>query len=321
MACSSTIARVWVLMLLFGCLPWVEPAATTSVVHNPPGPTVLQRRLPPTAVRLDETLTFQVLDLDPDLPNALVYVHGDAGTFDYFAPQVAHFRGRYRQVLYEREDCGQTRCLGCRIGYAASAHNLRRLLHQLGIGAHVVLGHSRGQELGAVYFSLRPEGLRGFIASGTAVLVEPSTSAKREAEELLRCHRAGALDLNRQCLDDLEPKVVALHQGLGCSVEEAREMVRYACSSWRPNAGILGGLDVSIGEQLASIEVPMLQLDGAAYRREIDRREAMTRHYRHGRLVLFPGAGHVPHLEQPVAFNRAVEEFLDEIGFAPAARW
>jgi pimeloyl-ACP methyl ester carboxylesterase len=59
----------------------------------------------------------------------------------------------------------------------------------------------------------------------------------------------------------------------------------------------------------------MLQIDGAAYRTDRDRRETMQRFFRHGRLVLLEGVGHVPHLEASDEFNRQVERFLAEIGF------
>jgi pimeloyl-ACP methyl ester carboxylesterase len=64
-------------------------------------------------------------------------------------------------------------------------------------------------------------------------------------------------------------------------------------------------------DDLSKIQVPTLIIQG-----ELDPffpppvAETMQRGIAGSELVIVPGAGHVPHLEEPALFNRAVEDFL-----------
>lgn len=258
---------------------------------------------------------LNVVDIGGEHPRTLVLVHGDAGSFDYWRPQIEYFKDRYRIVAYERAECGRSVGPAASLTYSASANHLTRLLHEVGVHSYVVIGHSKGQEIAAFHFATAAPGLVGLVAEGTAVSVSPDPAARSSAERAITRHSLGDEDLRLSCYAELNQRVRMFAAPMRVSPEGARDLLKYACGRWRPSAGIMGGPDVEIEEQLASVNLPMLQIDGDAYRQDRDRRQTMQRFFRNARLVTLVGVGHVPHLEAPDDFNHRVEQFLAEIGF------
>ena len=67
---------------------------------------------------------------------------------------------------------------------------------------------------------------------------------------------------------------------------------------------------------LGDIDVPVLVIHGADDQLiPVSEAEAMAAAVPDGRLVIIPDAGHLPNLEQPDAFNDAVIDFLEALGF------
>lgn len=65
---------------------------------------------------------------------------------------------------------------------------------------------------------------------------------------------------------------------------------------------------------LARIRVPALVVEGAHTIVPLEGARAWAAALPEGRLVLVPGAGHMPFAENPEAFFRSVREYLDEGG-------
>lgn len=266
-----------------------------------------------TLIALPGGARLNTLVVNPAAEKTLVFIHGDAGTFDVFTPQVRHFGGRYRLILYERADCGRSSAGSDGLSYSLSAHNLRGLLKKLRVPHYVLIGHSRGQEIGAVFFSGNPAGLRGFVASGSSVSVTPSEKDRQRARREIA--NRGLAGLRAECYQGLVRRADVLAKALELSLAGAKELLRYSCTSWRPHPGIRGGLDIVIRDSLAKVQIPMLQVDGAEYRKHVDRHRTMQAHYADSRLVMLPNAGHMPHIEVFQLFNSTVDGFLQEIGY------
>ena len=292
-----------------------EPALPEALRLPPAYRTPLERAYGSRLLQVLPDTLLNVVDIGADHPLTLLFVHGDAGSFDYWRPQIEHFKDRYRVVAYERAECGRSIGPVNALTYSTSADHITRLVAELGITSYVVIGHSRGQELAAFHFATAPKGLAGLVAEGTGVTVSPDPTARAEAERAVERHRHGDHDLRMDCLEELSRPVRVFAPAMGVSEPDALDLLKYACGRWRPSVGIMGGPDVDVRSQLARLDLPMLQIDGAAYRPGRDRRQAMQRFFRRGQLVMLDGVGHVPHLEAPAEFNRQVERFLADIGF------
>ncbi len=166
-----------------------------------------------------------------------------------------------------------------------------------------------------MYFATSPPCLKGFIAEGTGITVSPSSTTYVEAKQRLVDNKTGGQGLKLACYRELENFSGVVAGGMGISQENALNLLKFGCSRWHPAIGIMGGTDTDISTRIKSVPIPMLQIDGANYRKNRDRRVTMQQYYKNGRLFLVEGAGHVPHLETPTIFNQKVSEFLQEIGF------
>lgn len=277
--------------------------------------TPLERTYGSRLVQVRPDTWLNVVDVGVEHPRALVFVHGDAGSFDYWGPQIEYFKARYRVLAFERAECGRSTGPVDAITYSRSADDITRLMSALGINSYVVIGHSRGQEVAAFHFAKAPRGLAGLVAEGTGVTVAPDPAGRVKVARAVELHLRREHDLRMDCYDELEPFVRRFAPAMRMTDGDALDLLKYSCGRWRPAVGILGGPDIDIRSQLAAVDLPMLQIDGAAYRVGRDRRETMQRFFRNGRLVMLDGVGHVAHLEAPAEFNHHVERFLTDIGF------
>lgn len=284
-----------------------------ALPENSPGTAVstpLEDLLPPRYVTVRPGVVLRVFEFNPELRPALVYLHGDGASADFWLPQIRHFKGRYRQIVFDRADCGKSSLEDAEYPYSAAVDDLERLLKILKVHSFVLIGHSRGQELAATFFSRNPQGLLGLVSSGSALGVEPSAECRARAEADLQAHLSGRHNLNQLCREMVAPLLSQIAVTMEISVERAQQLMEFACAAWRPRAGLLGCTDRPLAEALMSVDRPMLQIDGADYRKGFDRQAGMQRYFKKTSLKLIAGAGHVPSLEQTRAFNAELDFFL-----------
>ena len=277
--------------------------------------TPMEEQYTPKLIKIRNNVQLNTLDINSSAKKTLIFVHGDAGSFDYWLPQINFFKDKYRIIAYDRSDCGRSIIKNYDPTYSNSAEDIALLVESLKIGPHVVIGHSRGQEIASVYFAGNPPGLKGFIAEGTGIAISPSSTTFTEAKQRIAENAIEKHNLQLDCYWELESFSVIISSGMGISQNDALNLLKFGCSRWRPSVGIMGGIDTNIATRLKTISIPMLQIDGANYRKNRDRRVTMQQYYKNGRLFLVEEAGHVPHLETFALFNQKVVEFLKEIGF------
>jgi 3-oxoadipate enol-lactonase len=253
--------------------------------------TPLERQHATRQVEVEPGVTLHVLDLDPELPRAVLFVPGDAGVIDFWTPQLRHLRGRYRLIVVEREDCGRSSAPDT--SYSASARRLEKLVQQLGARRWAYVGHSRGQEIGAFVLADAPPGLVGYVASGSAI------QARLRPPEPVDPEAARA-----ECRAMLEAKSDVIGAALGLAAGDMAALREHACNSWRPS---LCCADRDITAELARTTLHVLQIDGD---RAARRPDALASYVPDAELLRIADAGHIPSLEQPEAFNRALDAYL-----------
>src|SRR5262249_43509911 len=69
-----------------------------------------------------------------------------------------------------------------------------------------------------------------------------------------------------------------------------------------------------LATRLGALDLPALVIVGERDRASVEPCRALADALPSARLVVVPGAGHVVNLEQPAAFNAALEGFLDGLG-------
>jgi pimeloyl-ACP methyl ester carboxylesterase len=183
---------------------------------------------------------------------------------------------------------------------------LDAVLIALADGPVVLAGHSMGGAIAQAEALARPERLAGLVLVGTgarlrvlARLVHLLRENPREGQRLIQ-DLSFAPGAPRECMELVDrvlragAPLVTLADYLACDRFDVRE-------------------------RLASMRTPTLVLAGVedrltppAYGRFLA--EAIPG----ARLVEIPAAGHFPQLEQPVAVNAAIREFLARLGGPPA---
>ncbi len=181
-----------------------------------------------------------------------------------------------------------------------------RLLDHLGVGPAVIGGLSMGGYVALAFYRLFPARARALVLADTRAGADTpeGRNARHEMVALVREEGAHAV------ADKLLPKM--LSPRASAALKDALRTLM-ASTSVEGVAGALLGMAerADSTDLLPRIECPTLIVVGAedAITPPAES-EAMAKRISRSRLVVIESAGHVSSLEQPEAFNRALEEFL-----------
>lgn len=236
----------------------------------------------------------------------LVFLHGiniHSGIWGY---QFPYFQTRYRTIAWDAPSYGGSAPREGKIEVYAAA--LAELLDALDIEKVRLVGHSMGGIIGGAFAGLYPERVQALVLSCT------HTGAARPADEPLAERyqlrikernqvdpiEYGKLQAAKMTTDDAPPELA----------ERIAAVVAETSAEYFPiNAAMCQQADNRPG--LARLRAPTLIVQGGA-----DRLGPSEGH----RLLLatmpeaerhvFPALGHSPYLEDPAAYNEALESFL-----------
>jgi pimeloyl-ACP methyl ester carboxylesterase len=196
----------------------------------------------------------------------------------------------------------------------------------------ILLGHSMGARASILATSMRPQKVAGLVLFGAELedgIDNPELLFKRVQSLDGRWRDAARRALQTQPTalpqDDAELlELVVANLALGFpQITPAHERFLHACEqSWRLDAlrAILAGsalLRRDLAPLLLDMEIPLLVVNGAedpwAGERSARRFErAMPR----SRVVLLPGSGHAPWLDEAEVVRHLLAEFFSEVGEA-----
>jgi pimeloyl-ACP methyl ester carboxylesterase len=232
-------------------------------------------------------------------------VHGWAIDLDMWTPQFAALAGRYRLIAFDR------RGFGFSSGTAGIDHDLadiEELLAKLDLDSVAIVGMSQGARV-ALRWALRsPGATRCLILDGPPrdILAvgrpegEVTLATYRELvrEQGIEAFRKQWLQHPLMRLYTNEPRAHAL----------LREMVgRY------PGHDLMGDETAQLPGigSLQRLDLPILIVNGehdTAVR--IGAGAELARALPHAQLAIIPGAGHLSNLDNPGAYNQALDQFL-----------
>jgi 3-oxoadipate enol-lactonase len=244
---------------------------------------------------------------DPASP-PLVFLHGIGGAARAWRGQLDFFGGRYRAIAWDMPGYGGSAPLPT-VSIATLADALRKFLQQVGAAKPILVGHSIGGMIVQQFLSQNPD-----IASAV-VLAQTSPAFGKPDGDWQKSFidaRLGPLDRG-ETLASLSPSLVK--ELVGDNPDGSGMAVARDCMAAVPEptyrATMLALMGFDLRRALGAITVPTLVLSGSKDNNAPAAMMAkMATYVPSAAYVELGGAGHLANLEQPGAFNAALDGFL-----------
>lgn len=244
---------------------------------------------------------------------ALLLIHGFPLSSQMWEPQLEDLADFVRVVAPDLRGHGGSDSVPGPYSITLLADDCADLLGHLNVATpFVVCGLSMGGYIALEFYRRYPEQVAGLILASTRAGADSSEgkAGRDKAAELAKTEGATAVSAG------MLPKMLAKQNFE--SDEELVEYVREIMDTASLN-GVVGALAamrdrVDSTPMLSDIDVPVLIIHGADDQLiPVSEAEAMHKAIPNSNLVIVPGAGHLPNLEQTDFFNDAVIDFLEEL--------
>ncbi|MFE5808622.1 alpha/beta fold hydrolase [Streptomyces sp. NPDC056491] len=249
-------------------------------------------------------------DLGPRDGAPVILIHGHPFNRTMWAPQTAALTAAgYRVITPDLRGYGESPVVPGKALLADLADDLAALLARLGIEQVVVGGVSMGGQI-TMEVRLRHPGLvRAMVLSDTSPVPETQAGAKIRRETAERLIAEGMRPYAEEVID----KMLAPYNVTAMPGTAARVSAMMCATDPEGAAAALRGRAERPDYRpvLAGAVEPCLVLVGAddVYT-PVAEAEALHALLPHSVLTVIEGAGHLPGLERPDAFNRALLDFL-----------
>lgn len=258
-------------------------------------------------------IAFQIAG---DEGHPLVFLHGIDGASEQWRPQLQAFSTRYRAIAWDMPGYGDSAPLKT-MTFPALADALATLFDRLTIERAHLVGHSLGGMIAMTFAQEHPDRLRSLTM--TAASAVPDQSVTGNVDEAWRQRfverRLAPLDRGVS-LTERAPKIVKGLIGDDADPKGLEQAILGLAGlgeeGYRAAVHCQAGFDP--GTDLAAIQTPTLliagELDPLISTDEMAKTaEAISA----SRLEIMPRAGHLTNLEQPAAFNRILDTFLQSL--------
>lgn len=254
-------------------------------------------------------LVYEVAGNPADTP--LVFLHGIGGAARAWRGQISAFSDCYHAIAWEMPGYGGSAPLE-RVDIATLADTLQDFLQQIGASRPVLVGHSIGGMIVQQWLTKYPR------AAAAVVLAQTSPAfgkAEGDWQKQFIEARLGPLDRG-ETMKTLAPSLVKELVGDNPDADGMR--VARDCMASVPEASYRAMMLALLGfdqrRALGNIAVPALVLSGSKDKNAPAPMMAkMATYIPSASYVELEGAGHLVNLEQPRAFNAALDQFLKTI--------
>ena len=262
--------------------------------------------IPPPMTTSDGRFSYEAAG-DPSAP-PLVFLHGIGGAARAWRHQLSDFGDGFRAVAWDMPGYGGSAPLE-RVDIATLADTLQDFLQQIGASRPVLVGHSIGGMIVQQWLTKYPR------AAAAVVLAQTSPAfgkAEGDWQKQFIEARLGPLDRG-ETMKTLAPSLVKELVGDNPDADGMR--VARDCMASVPEASYRAMMLALLGfdqrRALGNIAVPALVLSGSKDKNAPAPMMAkMATYIPSASYVELEGAGHLVNLEQPGAFNAALDQFL-----------
>jgi 3-oxoadipate enol-lactonase len=253
---------------------------------------------------------------DTGLP-PLVFLHGIGGAARAWRSQLETFGKRYRAVAWDMPGYGGSLPL-VRVSIAALAEALQDFLHNIAAEKPILVGHSIGGMIVQQWLANNPH------SAGAVVLAQTSPAfgkADGDWQKSFIEARLGPLDRG-ESMASLAPNLVK--ELVGDDPDPEGMKVARNCMAGVPEASYRASMLAMLGfdqrQALKDIRIPTLVLSGSKDKNAPASMMAkMAGFIPSASYVELEGAGHLVNLEQPHAFDAALDHFLKTTPIATEA--
>jgi 3-oxoadipate enol-lactonase len=241
----------------------------------------------------------------------VVFLHGVGGDHSAWRPQLLHFAGRFRCLAWDMPGYGASPPPQA-VTFPALARALLDLLDRLRLTKVHLVGQSLGGMIAQEFAAAHQDRLLSLVLVATSPAFG---KADKDWQQKFLDERLGALDRGMTMPELARNNIARI---VGPDADPRGVAIATACTanipieSYRQAVGMILGFDRRA--DLARISVPTLAMAG-----EVDTvapapmMQKMAAQIPGARFLTVAGAGHLINLEQPAAFNAALEGFLAEV--------
>lgn len=257
---------------------------------------------PRVALSKDSTpISYEVYG-DGDL--TLVFVHGWSCDARYWRAQVPHFSKKHRVVLLDLAGHGHSGMARKRYTMGAFGEDVRAVTDAAGGGRVILIGHSMGGSVIVEAARLLPKRVIGLIGVDTLQNIEyPLTrqELKKMMAPLKKDFRIGSREfVGGMISPDTNPK---LRDWILSDVSSAPSAVALSAMNEMMSQYVTG----EAARAFEKVRIPVITVDGDAWPINY---EANRRHMFSYDAIVLPKADHFLMLDQPEAFNPALEKAI-----------
>lgn len=262
------------------------------------------------AVTLIGDINIAYDDVGEGLP--VIFIHGSPFNRSMWKAQVEYFRSEYRVVTYDLRGYGETTVVPGKTTLELFANDMAGLLDFLGIAAGVVVGLSTGGQIALEFYRQFPQRVAALVLADTSARAETPQGRQTRYELAERLVREGMYTFAEEFLLRMLAPLTIQQQ------PEVAARVLTMMRSTHPE-GVAAALRGRAERRdyvplLTAIKTPTLIAVGRDDTfTPVAESELMHNSINSSELVVIDEAGHMPNMEQPGAFNAALELFLKAI--------
>jgi pimeloyl-ACP methyl ester carboxylesterase len=247
----------------------------------------------------------------------LILVHGLTASHAVWERTLAAFADRWRVIAPDLPGHGESEKPDAPYTIDFFAGMVRSLARELGVREAVLAGSSLGGQVVLELAAWYPTFARALILAAPAVGYSTAMRPVGQALRMLTGPRVLRASLAQLFQQNFHDRTRIGHVTRRRILEERLAAPDFPAFA-RAVARSLGGVLTAHAQPLERVTQPVLVLWGREDRLvPLARSQRLLRRLPQARLHVLEQCGHLPMLEQPAAFNRAVEGFLREALDAP----
>jgi pimeloyl-ACP methyl ester carboxylesterase len=292
--------NILIIWALVGLLAYCGNSDTHDSLDKNKGATGKDSLIFPMRINSDAGYLFVDVKGQGGIP--IVFAHSFAGSAEHWKNQVLHYKNVRQVVTFDfrahgRSDSASVSSI-LRYSPGEMAHDIATVVDFMKLKKFVLVGHSMGGSAAIAYASQHPEKIAALILAGT-----PGKSPAEESKKIMNSLRSPAYEkvMQRymdQLLQDAKPGTSEMVMQEYNQMSKPVTMdITEAIFDYDPVAA------------LKKYHGPLMIVET---RREHEQPTALSRQVAGAKTVVIDGSSHWVQLDQPEAFDRAMDQFLEE---------